>query len=138
MSRQKAPKPTKVEYEKRIDECVEMIMSEGWGWSRFTNYYVETYGTNRKVANEAWKHAWAKIDEITEKKMLISIEALVTKLEEIVENGTNSERLKAIEQLRKIGGVDAAEKHDIKHTGNITFDFGGGRIPVNPANPDLL
>jgi len=123
--------------QKRVDECIEKILTEGCGWATYTNWAIEEYKCSRNSANEYWRDAWVRIKDIVEEKDLIKAEVLVTKLEMILENGNYQEQLKAIEQLRKMGGIDAVEKHEVKHSGNITFNF-GGRIPVDPTNPDII
>ena len=127
MAKQKA---TKAEMEQRITECVDMILGQGIGWSTYTNYAMEKYGISRGPANRVWNMAWEEVEKIVDKKNLVKVESLVTQLEFILQNGDDSSKLKAIEQLRRLGGLDAPDK--IEHSGNISFDFGSGRLPVDP------
>lgn len=130
MAKQKA---TKAEMEQRITECVDMILGQGIGWSTYTNYAMEKYSISRGPANTVWNKAWEQVEKIVDKKNLIKVESLVTQLESILQNGDDSSKLKAIEQLRRLGGLDAPDK--IEHSGNINFDFGEARLPVDPREP---
>ena len=126
-------KATKAEMEQRINDCVDMILGQGIGWSTYTNWAMEKYAICRKAANNIWNQSWTKVEEITDKKNLIKVESLVTQLEQIIQDGDHSSKLKAIEQLRRLGGLDAPDK--IEHSGNINFDFGENRLPVDPRDP---
>lgn len=125
MAKQKA---TKAEMEARINECVDMILGQGIGWSTYTNYAMEKYGTSRGPANAVWNKAWDEVEKLTDRKNLVKIENLVVKLEQIIEDGDDSSKLKAIEQLRRLGGLDAPDK--IEHSGNVKFDFGEPNNPI--------
>ena len=133
MPRQKS---NKVEHQKHVDECVDMVIKMGIGWTTWIDYCKEKYGISKNAANNIWKQAWGEIEKLTDRKNMIKVESLVTRLEQLYQDGDDNVKLKAIEQLRKIGGIDASDRMEITHNGEIKFNF-GSPIPVKPKRTDL-
>ena len=56
-------KSNKIENVNNLQESVDYILNEMAGWSQFTSWYMEKYGTNRKYASLVWSKAWDIISE---------------------------------------------------------------------------
>jgi osmotically-inducible protein OsmY len=68
---------------------------------------------------------WKDIETEIQKHDLIKAQTLINRLEDMyATNEDDRIRLQVIEQLRKIGGVDASDKVDIKVQGDIVLSWG--------------
>lgn len=114
-----------------VNECIEMVCNEGYGWSRYTAFAKEKYGVSRDTANKYWRDAITDIRKKHDRKNLMVVESMIRNLEDIIENGENRDKLKAMEQLAKLGGLNSPDK--VEHSGEVKFDFGdteSGHLPI--------
>jgi hypothetical protein len=68
---------------------------------------------------------WKDIETEIQKHDLIKAQTLINRLEDIFQETDDDKiRLQVIEQLRKIGGIDASDKLDVKVQGDIKLNWG--------------
>jgi hypothetical protein len=115
----------KIEYKKHKDEIKDYIIETNCSWKDFCYWCKDTYNINKNYATDLWMECWKDIETEIQKHDLIKAQTLINRLEDIyVLNSDDRIRLQVIEQLRKIGGIDASDKVDIKVQGDIVLSWG--------------
>jgi len=119
-----ANKSNKVEFIMMKREMKDRIIDETLTWRTFCDICKEKYNIGKDQATKVWKLCWEDIDKQVEKHDLIKVTQLINNLNELSNDDNKHIRLKAIEQLRKIGGLDATEKQEVTHKGDIKLSWG--------------
>jgi hypothetical protein len=122
-------KANKIENIQNLQECVDYILNNRSGWSQFTSWYMEKYGTNRKYASLVWNKAWEIITEDFEDNVKQSISETLLKLEQIEESAiADDDRrmwLEVVKYRNKIRGGEV-ERQEVRVSGNVTLKWGDG------------
>ena len=122
-------KSNKIENIQNLQECVDYILNHRSGWSKFTSWYMEKYGANRKYANQVWNKAWEIIIEDFDDNVKQSISETLLKLEQIEESAiADDDRrmwLEVVKYRNKIRGGEV-ERAEVKVTGDIKLNWGNG------------
>jgi len=108
MARTKAPTGRDLEVEKYVtlEECCEAIMSNHFGWGQFKQWYIEKTGLSHAAANED------------------TVERTLNELEgQKMETNDARLRFEITKYQNKIKGGEI-DRQEIKHSGEIKFDFG--------------
>jgi hypothetical protein len=88
----------------------------------------DKYDINKNYATDLWMQCWKDIENEIQKNDLIKAQTLINRLEDIFQETDDDNlgliRLQVIEQLRKIGGIDASDKLDVKVQGEIKLNWG--------------
>lgn len=112
----------KIEYKKHKDEIKNYIIETNCSWKDFCYWCKEKYDINKNYATDLWMECWKDIEAEIQRHDLIKAQTLINRLEDIFQGtGDDKIRLQVIEQLRKIGGIDASEKLDVKMSGEVTI-----------------
>ena len=115
----------KIEFENHKDDLIKWIIDNNASWKMFISYCVNDLEQSQYHSNKLWNQCWDSISKIAESRNLIHATNLINRLEDIYfQTDDDNVRLKVIEQLRKIGGIDASDKVDIHHTGNVKMNWG--------------
>jgi hypothetical protein len=115
----------KIEYKKHKEEIKNYIIETNCSWKDFCYWCKDTYNINKNYATDLWMECWKDIEAEVQKHDLIKAQTLINRLEDIyVLNSDDRIRLQVIEQLRKIGGIDASDKVDVKIQGEINLSWG--------------
>jgi hypothetical protein len=115
----------KIEYKKHKDEIKDYIIETNCSWKDFCIWCKEKYNIHKNYATDLWMECWKDIETEIQKHDLIKAQTLINRLEDMyATNEDDRIRLQVIEQLRKIGGVDASDKVDIKVQGDIVLSWG--------------
>lgn len=128
MDKKKFRKSTKLELEERISECVEMIIKEHLNYSLFVEWFMERYDMSKHNAHCYWVKCW----DIIKSRFSLQTDQLINKqiyelydlYSEARETGDFGTSRKILEDIRKIQGIDAPDKINIKHEGEIKISFG--------------
>lgn len=122
-------KSNKIEHINNLQECVDYILNHRSGWSQFTSWYMEKYGTNRKYASLVWNKAWEIITEDFEDNVKQSVSETLLKLEQIEESAiADDDRrmwLEVVKYRNKIRGGEV-ERQEVKVTGNVSVTLSWG------------
>ena len=128
MDKKEFRKSTKLEIEKRIDECIDTIMTGHKNYSMFCEWFITTYDMSKHNAHKYWVKCWDIIKSrfALEQDQLISkqIYELYDLYKQAKDLGDFTNSRKILEDIRKIQGIDSPEKINIKHEGTITVSFG--------------
>ena len=120
-------KSNKIENVNHLQESIDYILDNMAGWTTFTSWYMEKYGTNRKYANSVWIKAWEIISEDFEDSVRQSVTETLMRLEalEVEAYAENDRRLiyDIIKYRNKIRGGEI-ERAEVKVTGNISLNWG--------------
>jgi len=115
----------KIEYKKHKDEIKNYIIDTNCSWKDFCIHMKNKYSINKNYATDLWIECWKDIETEIQKHDLIKAQTLINRLEDIFhETDDDKIRLQVIEQLRKIGGIDANEKLDVKIQGEVKLNWG--------------
>ena len=128
MEKKEFRKSTKLEIEKRIDECIDAIITGHKNYSMFMEWFIETYDMSKHNAHKYWVKCWDIIKSrfALEQDQLINkqIYELYNLYKEAKEMGDFGTSRKILEDIRKIQGIDTPDKINIKHEGTIRVSFG--------------
>jgi hypothetical protein len=120
-------KSNKIENINHLQESIDYILNNMAGWTTFTSWYMEKYGTNRKYANRVWNKAWEIISEDFEDSVKQSVTETLMRLEslEVEAYAENDRRLifDITKYRNKIRGGEV-ERQEVKVTGNIQLNWG--------------
>ncbi len=115
----------KIEYKKYKDEIKNHIIDTNCSWKEFCYWCKDKYDINKNYATDLWMQCWKDIETEIQKHDLIKAQTLINRLEDIFQETDDDKiRLQVIEQLRKIGGIDASDKLDVKLQGEIKLNWG--------------
>ena len=115
----------KIESKKHKDEIKNYIIDSNCSWKDFCIWCKDKYGINKNYATDLWMECWKDIETQIQKNDLIKAQSLINRLEDIFEETMDDRiKLQVIEQLRKIGGVDASDKLDVNVQGDIKLSWG--------------
>lgn len=119
----------RIESTQALQESIDYILNNMAGWTQFTSWYMETFGTNRKNANVVWNKAWAAISEDFEDNVKQSVTETLMRLEalEVEAFAENDRRLiyDIIKYRNKIKGGEI-ERHQVDVKGNLIIDLQWG------------
>ena len=123
----KMDKSNKIENINHLQESIDYILDNMAGWTTFTSWYMEKYGTNRKYASLVWNKAWEIISDDFEDSVRKSVTETLMRLEalEVEAFAENDRRLiyDIIKYRNKIRGGEI-ERQEVKVTGNIQLNWG--------------
>lgn len=128
MDRKEYRKSTKLEHEKRINECIDKIITDHLNYTMFLEWFMETYDMSKHNGWKYWKKCWDIIksrfaleaDQLINKQ-LYQLYELYKEAKEVGDFGTSR---KILEDVRKIQGIDEPMKINVKHEGEIKIQFG--------------
>ena len=116
---------TKALFTEHKKELKDYIVDTNCSWKQFCQMCKEEYNINKNYATDLWMQCWTELEEQIQKHDLIKGQTLINRLEDIYLNTDDENiQLKVIEQLRKIGGVDASDKIDMNIKGDIQLSWG--------------
>lgn len=120
-----ATRSNNIDYQNRIDECVEQILENKLGWTQFTLWAREKYVISNKVANQMWKDAWVILNDEFSDNIRESANKALMELEQLklsaIEANDRRTWLDAIKYQAKIQGAEI-ERHQIDVKGDIKID----------------
>jgi hypothetical protein len=115
----------KIESKKHKDEIKNYIIDSNCSWKDFCIWCKDKYDINKNYATDLWMECWKDIETQIQKNDLIKAQTLINRLEDIFEETMDDRiKLQVIEQLRKIGGIDASDKLDVNVQGDIKLSWG--------------
>ena len=115
----------KIEFENHKDDLIKWIIDNNASWKTFISYCVNDLGQSQYYFNKLWNMCWDTINKTIESKNLIHATNLINRLEDIyTESNDDNIKLRVIEQLRKISGIDASDKVDVNMSGNVKLNWG--------------
>ena len=128
MDKKEFRKPTKLEFEQRVKESTEKIITEHLNYTMFCDWFMDHYQLTKHSAHKYWVRCW----EIIKSRYALETDQLINKqlyqlydlFKEAKEIGDFGTSRKILEDIRKIQGIDTPDKINIKHEGNITVQFG--------------
>lgn len=127
MDRKEFRKSTKVELMRRINRCVDVIMKKHLNYTMFCDWFMEEFEMSKHNADKYWYKVW----KIIKSQFALETEQLVSKqiyeLYDIYaaarDTGDLGTARKILEDIRKIQGIEAPDKLNIKHEGTIRVSF---------------
>lgn len=128
MDKREFRKSTKLELEKRLSASVEKIIKDHLNYTMFVDWFVEEYDMSKHNAYKEWVKCW----NIIKSRFALETDQLINKqiyelydlYKETRETGDFGTSRRVLEDIRKIQGIDAPEKINIKHEGIIRVSFG--------------
>lgn len=128
MDKREYKKSTKLELEKRLQVCVERIIKDHLNYTMFVEWFMDEYDMSKHNAYKEWNKCWG----IIKSRFSLETDQLINKqvyelydlYKEARETGDFGTSRKVLEDIRKIQGIEAPDKLNIKHEGTITVSFG--------------
>jgi hypothetical protein len=115
----------KIEFADHKDDLIKWIIDNNASWKMFIDHCVNDLEQSRYHSNKMWTQCWDTINKTIESKNLIHATNLINRLEDIyTESNDDNIKLRVIEQLRKISGIDASDKVDVNMSGNVKLNWG--------------
>ena len=122
-------KSNKIENVNHLQKSIDYILDNMAGWTQFTGWYMEKYGTNRKYASLVWNKAWEIISDDFEDNVKQSVSETLMRLEALeVEAFAEQDRrliYDIIKYRNKIRGGEI-ERAEVKVTGNVNVTLNWG------------